>query len=391
MATVTLKPDRDIKVRNFYPWVYQHEIQSVEGETAAGDVVQVNSARAQPLGRAFYNPASHIPIRMLTLDPGYKINRAFFEERLSSAIARRAGRVANTDAVRLVYAEADALPGLIVDSFAGYLVLQIRNHGMERSRDDIVRTLKRLLSAPGIYERSDTQAREEEGMEPYVGLLHGQVPERLEISEDDIRFELSIQAGQKTGFYLDQRDNRRLLQSLVDANSRVLDVYSYTGAFGLHAALAGAQVLAIDKDGDALQLLEANARRNGLADRVGARWGDAIEVLGNLGKENRRFTHIILDPPTLAKHKNDVPRVKGLFTEMMAGACRLLEPGGVVFLSTCAYHISPDDLIESSRMAANDLHRRLEVVTITYQPADHPWIIQIPETLYLKTVVLRAE
>ncbi|MGB8644106.1 MAG: class I SAM-dependent rRNA methyltransferase [Anaerolineae bacterium] len=391
MATVILNVDREHKVRNFYPWVYQHEVQAVEGEAAPGDVVQVKSARGQLLGRAFYNPSSHIPLRMLTLDPEEAIHRAFFEQRLAAAIARRQGRIGNTDAVRLVYAEADALPGLVVDSLAGHLVLQIRNHGMERARDEIVRALKRLLSPPGIYERSDMQAREEEGMAPYTGLLWGQVPERLEIFEDDIRFEVSIRAGQKTGFYMDQRDNRRLLRSLVKPGDRVLDVYSYTGGFGLHAARAGAQVLAVDKDGEALQLLEANARRNGLADRVGARWGDAIEVLGHLARENRRFTHIVLDPPTLAKHKNDVPRVKGLFTEMMTGALRALDPGGLVLLSTCAYHISPDDLIESARMAANDLHRRLEVLTITYQPADHPWIIQLPETLYLKTVVLKSD
>lgn len=203
-------------------------------------------------------------------------------------------------------------------------------------------------------------------------------------------FRVDVQAGQKTGFYLDQRDNRRALEQLVGPAARLLDVYGYTGGFSLHAARGGAQALAIDKDAAALTLLEENARMNGLEQRVGARWGDAVEVMEDLAREGRRFTHIVLDPPTLAKHKNDVPRVKELLVEIAARALAVLEPDGLLLLSTCAYHLSPGDLLESARRAANDAHRRAEILKITYQPADHPWILQVPETLYLKTIFLRA-
>ncbi len=391
MASVILKPDRDKKLRNLYPWVYADEIERVRGEASVGEVVQVEGATGEIVGRAFFNPRSHIPVRMLTLEPRQEIDRSFVEARLIAASRRREAYVGNTNAWRLVHAEADGLPGLIVDRFADTLVIQVRNPGMEKLGQVIIRALKHIFAPAGIYERSDVQAREEEGMEPRAGVVSGQVPDKIQVYEDDIRFEISVSAGQKTGFYLDQRDNRRLLRSIIAPGAHVLDVYSYTGAFSLHAARAGAQAVAVDKDRDALQMLEANARLNGLGDHIGARWGDALEVLADLGREKRKFTHIVLDPPALAKHKNDVPRVKQLFTEMTSRALRVLEPRGTLFLSTCAYHLSADDLIESARRAANDLRRTCEVMTITYQPADHPWILQIPETLYLKTLILHVD
>jgi 23S rRNA (cytosine1962-C5)-methyltransferase len=222
-----------------------------------------------------------------------------------------------------------------------------------------------------------------------VGVLWGEVPETITIHEDDLDLTISVTRGQKTGFYLDQRDNRRLWRSTIGARDRCLDVYAYTGAFSLHAARQGANSLAVDKDADALQMLEVNARALGLANQIGLRWGDALEGMQNLAAEKRTFTRIVLDPPTLVKHKNDVPLVKRVFIDMVKSALALLEPNGRLFLSTCAYHIRVDDLIEIARIAANDAHRRAEVLAVTYQPADHPWILQIPETLYLKTLVLR--
>ncbi|MGE5138031.1 MAG: class I SAM-dependent rRNA methyltransferase, partial [Rudaea sp.] len=381
-AVVRLKPDREKKILNYYPWVYQQEIESIEREASAGGIVLVSSARGQFLGRAFYNPSSHIPLRFLTFDPELKIGRAFFEERIAQAIRRREGRMGDTNAYRVFYAEADGIPGLVVDRFGPVLVVQMRNPGIARWREELIRSLKRLLTPSGIYERSDTQAVEEEAMEQQVGLLWGDVPDSLDIAEDGLHFQVNVLGGQKTGFYLDQRDNRRMLESLVKPGEQVLDVYAYTGAFSMHAARAGAKCLAVDKDADALRLLELNARRNGFEGRIGARIGDAVDVMTHLRDESREFDHIVLDPPTLAKHKNDVARAKQLFTEITGAALALLKPSGTLFLSTCAYHVSANDLVESSRMAAADLRRRLRVVTITYQPPDHPWILQVPETLY---------
>lgn len=396
MTIVVVAPERVKKLQNQYPWLYADEIAEIRGDAHAGELVEIRDARGDFIARAFFSPTSHIAARIITYDASEKINRAFFERRFEQALARRVHAIVNTNALRLVHGEADQLPGLVVDRFADTLVVQFRNAGVENFRKEILQALKKIFPAQGAYERSDTQARREEGLELRVGMLYGDVPNEISIFEDDVEFFVNPLAGQKTGFYLDQRDNRRLLRTMVMGSdaaqpSRVLDVFSYTGAFSLHAAKAGAHALAVDKDQVALQQLEANARRNNLSERVGARWGDAEKVLAQLVQERRSFSHIVLDPPTLAKHKNEVPPAKQLFTRLTTDALRLLEPNGILFLSTCAYHISVNDLIEVSRIAAGDVSRRASVITVTYQPADHPWILQIPETLYLKTLVLRVE
>ena len=391
MAVIVVKPESVKKLQNQYPWLYADEIADLRGDAQAGEIVELHDARGSFIARAFFNPTSHIRARVLTYDVTEKINRAFFETRLALAAARRVNALGHTNAMRVVHAEADQLPGLVIDKFADILVAQFRNAGAELFRKEIVQAMKKVLGARGAYERSDTQARAEEGLETRVGMLYGDVPDEIVIYEDDVEYAVNPQAGQKTGFYLDQRDNRRMWRALMGQGSRALDVYSYTGGFSLHAAKAGAHSLAVDKDQIALQQLEANAQRNGVSARVGARWGDAEKILESLHGEKRTFTHIILDPPTLAKHKNDVPPAKQLFTRLCTHALKLLEPDGVFFLSTCAYHISVNDLIEVSRIAMSEVRRRARVVTVTYQPADHPWILQIPETLYLKTLVLRVQ
>ena len=391
MAVLVVKPESVKKLQNQYPWLYADEIADLRGDAQAGEIVELHDARGSFIARAFFNPTSHIRARVLTYDATEKINRAFFETRLALAAARRVNALGHTNAMRVVHAEADQLPGLVIDKFADILVAQFRNAGAELFRKEIVQAMKKVLGARGAYERSDTQARAEEGLETRVGMLYGDVPDEIVIYEDDVEYAVNPQAGQKTGFYLDQRDNRRMWRALMGQGSRALDVYSYTGGFSLHAAKAGAHSLAVDKDQIALQQLEANAQRNGVSARVGARWGDAEKILESLHGEKRTFTHIILDPPTLAKHKNDVPPAKQLFTRLCTHALKLLEPDGVFFLSTCAYHISVNDLIEVSRIAMSEVRRRARVVTVTYQPADHPWILQIPETLYLKTLVLRVQ
>lgn len=391
MTKILVKPDRVKKLRNQYPWVYADEIAEIQGDAQAGEVIEVQETRGEFIARAFFSPTSHIAARILTYDAAEKIDRAFFERRFERALARRANTVGNTNAMRLVHGEADGLPGLIADRFGETVVAQFRNAGVERYRKEIVQAMKRAFRAQGAYERSDTQARREEGLEARVGVLYGEPPDQVTIFEDNVTFQVNPQAGQKTGFYLDQRDNRRLLGTLVGQGSRVLDVFSYTGGFSLHAAKRGAHALAVDKDQEALKQLEVNARENKLGELVGARWGDAEKVLDTLAQEKRSFTHIVLDPPTLAKHKNDVPPAKQLFTRLTHGALQLLAPNGVLLLSTCAFHISVNDLIEVSRIAASEVGRRATVMTVTYQPADHPWILQIPETLYLKTLVLSVD
>jgi 23S rRNA (cytosine1962-C5)-methyltransferase len=389
MNTIVVQAGREKKLRNFYPWAYSEDIAETCGDVPPGEIVEARDSAGSFIARGFYNPRSHIPFRLLTDDPREEIDARFFHVRIESALARRRGKIFGTDAYRLVHAEADQIPGLIADRFGDFVVMQIRNAGLENFREAIRDALVEILNPRGIFERSDVEARAEEGLPERVGVLWGEVPETITIHEDDLDLTISVTRGQKTGFYLDQRDNRRLWRSTIGARDRCLDVYAYTGAFSLHAARQGANSLAVDKDADALQMLEVNARALGLANQIGLRWGDALEGMQNLAAEKRTFTRIVLDPPTLVKHKNDVPLVKRVFIDMVKSALALLEPNGRLFLSTCAYHIRVDDLIEIARIAANDAHRRAEVLAVTYQPADHPWILQIPETLYLKTLVLR--
>jgi 23S rRNA (cytosine1962-C5)-methyltransferase len=386
---IILIPSADRRIRHFYPWVYRANIQATRGEPQAGDIVPVHDADGACVGQGFYNPHSHIPVRMLSLSAN-PIDEKFFAARLRQARVRRAC-ISHTNAWRVVNAESDQLPGLIVDKLDDVLVMQVRNAGIERRKNLIVELLVDLLQPRGIYERSDVEARADEGLEPCVGAVWGDVPTRVSVREDDLEFEISLPAGQKTGFYLDQRDNRRRLRSMVREGDRVLDVYSYVGAFGLHAARAGAQVLLVDKDATALGVAEQAARRHGLWERMGVRWGDALEVMPAFHHEGRTFTHIVLDPPTLVKRKEDVPRAKRLFVELCASAMRLLHDNGILFLSSCAYYITINDLLDVARHAADSAHRRVEVLDVTYQPADHPWILQAPETLYLKTLILRVE
>lgn len=387
---ITLKPSAEQRLFNFYPSVRRDDIQDAQGEPQAGELVRVLDARGNFVAQGFYNAHSHIPLRVLTLDET-PIDANFFRQRLRAAIARRTGRIVNTNAWRVVNAESDQLPGLIVDKFDDVLVVQVRNAGMERWKRLLVGLLVDELKPRGVYERSDVEARAEEGLAAQVGLLWGDVPPTVEVCEDDLRFIVSLVQGQKTGFYLDQRDNRRRLRALVREGDRVLDVYSYVGAFGLHAAKAGAQVLLVDKDAAALALAEQAAQRNGMGSRVGVRWGDALEVMRSLNDEGRRFTHVVLDPPTLVKRKEDLARVKRLFVEMGTQAMSLLDPNGVLCLSSCAFYVSANDLLDVARQAANAAHRRVVVLDVTYQPADHPWILQVAETLYLKTIIFRCE
>ncbi|MBI5876230.1 MAG: class I SAM-dependent rRNA methyltransferase [Chloroflexi bacterium] len=390
MPVVTLKPGADAPLRRFYPWVRRDDVQSVAGDAAPGEVVRVQDVRGFFVAQGFYNAQSHIPLRIISLEQA-AVDAAFFRARIRDAVARRAGRIANTNAWRVVYGESDNLPGLVVDRFGDVLVMQVRNAGIERYKPLIVAALAAELAPRGIYERSDVEAREDEGLPETTGTLWGDVPAAVEITEDDVRWTVGLAAGQKTGFYLDQRDNRRLLRGMVRPGDRVLDVYSYVGSFGLHAARAGAQVLCVDKDATALGLAEQAARRNDVGDRVGVRWGDALEVMQSLDAEKRRFTHIVLDPPTLVKRREDLPRAKRLFVNMTANALRLLEPGGTLLLSSCAFYVSLNDLLDAARQAANETHRRVEVTGATFQPADHLWILQVAETLYLKSIFLRAE
>ena len=386
LPAVTLKPAAVRRIAGRYPFGHSGDIEEADAGIAAGEVVDVREPSGRLVGRGYFNAEGATPLRMLNWDGG-EVGLDFYRQRIRSALERRAGKINGTNAMRVLHAEADGLSGVVADQFGDVLSVQLRNAGVERHRDLILRALREETGAAAAFERSDTAERRKEGLELVSGHLWGDVPERVEFHEDDLRLHFAPMDAQKTGFFLDQRDNRRLMRSLVRSGGNFLDVYSYTGGFSLHAAKAGAKSTAIDKDQVALGVLEGAARANGVS--VGLRWGDALEQLTALQKEGRKFSAAVLDPPTLAKRKDDIPRAKRIFTDGATHALKMLESGGHLLISTCAHYIRVDDLLDAARVAAGAAETDAEVVAVTYQPADHPHILSVPESLYLKSVLLK--
>ncbi|GGK21259.1 methyltransferase [Deinococcus malanensis] len=386
--TVTIQPQAVRRIAGRYPFGHSGDIADADSGITPGEVVTVQAQGGAFLGRGYFNPQGATPLRMLTWQKE-EVDLAFYRTRLKAARSRRDGRILNTNGVRVLHAEADGFPGVIADQFGDVLSVQLRNAGVERHRELIVKALRETTGAVAAYERSDTGERRREGLDLQTGVLWGNLPDRVEFFEDDLNLHFSPMDAQKTGFFLDQRDNRRLMRTLVRPGAGFLDVYSYTGGFSLHAAKQGARAVAVDKDQVALGALEGAARANGL--NVGVRWGDALEQLAGLEKEKRKFSTVVLDPPTLAKRRDDVPRAKRIFTDGAARSLRMLEDGGHLLISTCAHYIRVDDLLDAARVAAAEADTDAEVVAVTYQPADHPHLLSVPESLYLKSILLRKQ
>lgn len=380
---VIAKTGKDKKVRNFYPGLFVDELASVPD--SAG-VVRVFSSENDFLGMGYYDPVSRVAVRVYRFDDG-SLDKKFFLQRFERAQQKRA----RLDPFhRLVHAEADGLPGLVVDRFGGVLVVQVRNRAMEALRETWLPALIEVAAPVGIYERSDVDSRRQEGLPERVGTIYGQVSPVLEVSEDGLVFPIPLALAQKTGYYLDQRENRRRLEQMVQPGERVLDVYSYVGAFALRAARKGAYALAVDKDLEALAVLDRVASMQGL--RVDIRQGDALEVLENLARSKTPpFRHVLLDPPTLVKKPEELPRVKRLLVDLLRPALRLLDREGWLWLSSCAYYLGVDALLEVTRRASADEGRRLRVHAIYHNPSDHPWSLHVPESLYLKTVLFQDD
>lgn len=382
MQRAVAKPGKDKKVRNFYPGLFADELQSVPDVPG---IVQVVSADDQLLGVGYYDPKSRVAVRVYRFEDG-PLDKKFFLHRFARAKEKRAKL---GEFYRLVHAEADGLPGLVVDRFGPVLVVQVRNRAMEALRETWLPALLETIRPGGVYERSDMDARRQEGLLEKVGTIYGEVPGTLEVAEDGLLFPIPLALAQKTGYYLDQRENRRLLESMVQPGERVLDVYSYVGGFALRAARKGAYALAVDKDLDALAVLDRAAARDKL--RVDIRQGEALGVLEGLLGRTQPFHHVLLDPPALVKKPDELPRIKRHLVELLRPALGLLARDGWLWLSSCSYYIGTDELLEVTRRASADAGRRLRVHAISYNPSDHPWSLHVPESLYLKTVIFQDD
>lgn len=378
---------REKKLQHGYPWVQRGEISEVLGAPTPGALVRIVNFRNETLGIGTYNPQSRFPVRLLTT-ADEPIDRAFFERRLEHALRHRQRVVQDTNAMRLVFSEADGLPGLIVDQYADYLVVQVRTMGMERLRELWLPTLIEQLEPKGVIERSEMASRAEEGLEPFAGVLHGDAPELIEIEESGLLFLVPTDAGRKTGFYLDQRENRRRLAAQVRPGERVLDLFCYTGAFALYAARAGAHAVGVDILPDAIDLAEVHARRN----RLEAHWivENAFDWLPQAAEQGAQFDWIVLDPPAIAKRQDQKDSLRWAIWKLVYNALPLLTEGGRLVVCSCAYQLSLAEMLDTVRLAATDRAVPLFLEEITFQAPDHPYLMQFPESLYLKCLWARV-
>ncbi len=388
MKSVVLAPGRDRSARRRHPWILSGAVARVEGEPAAGDLVALRSAEGELLGHGHFEPGSQIRVRLLAFGKEPEAEAAL-AERVRAAVARRAGDalLAGTDALRLVNAEGDGLPGLVVDRYAGVLVLRPSTAGMLRRAPDLARTLAAATDAAAGLLRPDAVALRRAGVAAEPGVLWGAAPEApVEIGERGRRYRVDALHGQKTGFYLDQRDARDLVQSLA-AGRRVLDAFAYSGGFAV-AALCGsaARVLAIESSGSALALARENLAFAG--ERAVCRAGDAFEVLRG-GAEG--FDFVILDPPPLARRKSDVAKASRAYKDLLLHALRGAAPGRLVLAFACSHHVAPALFAKIAFGAALDANRRVALLRELGAPTDHPVSLAHPEGRYLSGLLLRVD
>ena len=387
VAKVTLKKNRDERVRAGHPWVFAGEVYQLPSPSLDGQVVAVEDSFGRFMGHGLVNTKSNILVRLLTRQRE-PINREFFKRRLQEAIAYRE-RFAHLPsgpgaAYRLVHAEADGMPAFIVDRYGDYLVCQTLSLGMAERLPMLTELLAELVAPKGIYERSDVLVRSLEGLEQSAGVLWGEAPpEDLEIVEAGARFRVDLRSGQKTGFVLDQRLNRQRVKEL--ARGRVLNTFCYTGGFSIAAALGNAdEVVSVDISPEAIQLAEENAKLNGVEGK--SRWiaANAFDTLREMEKAGEKFDVVILDPPAFTKNKASIPGAVRGYKEINLRAMRLLAPGGLLVSSSCSHHISPALFVEVIRDAAADTRKHVRQIELRGPSPDHPVLPAAPETDYLK-------
>lgn len=390
---ILLKAGREKSLQRRHPWVFSGAVACIDGAPASGDTVAVRDAAGNFLAWAAYNPDSQITARVWSWREPEIINAAFFHRRISAALqARRAlGLERDSNGIRLLHGESDGLPGLIVDRYGDVLVLQLGSAGPEYWRDTLADLLQELCAPVCIYERSDSDGRTLEGLPKRCGVLRGALPETVEVNENGLRFAVDAAAGQKTGFYLDQRDNRALTGTLA-AGREVLNCFCYTGGFSLYALRGGAKsVLSIDSSQEALEIARCNVELNGL-DASKAEWqsADVFEALRKLRDQNRKFDLIVLDPPKFAPTAAFAEKAARAYKDINLLGFKLLRPGGLLFTYSCSGGISDDLFQKIVAGAALDAGVDAQIVKKLHAAADHPVLLSFPERAYLKGLVLRV-
>ncbi|HEY8347991.1 MAG TPA: class I SAM-dependent rRNA methyltransferase [Symbiobacteriaceae bacterium] len=382
-AVVRLTRGRHERLRQGHPWVFQGEVERITGEYQPGDIVAVVDHRGSFVGKGYINPHSQILVRILT-HRDEAVDRDFFRRRLQQAWAYRTRVLPDTTACRVVFAEADFLPGLIVDKFGDVLVVQTLSLGADRRLGEFADLLEEIFHPRGIYERNDVPVRDLEGLPQRKGFLRGEFDPRLVLEENGLKIVVDVAEGQKTGYFLDQRENRLAVRRYAQG-ARVLDCFCNAGGFALNAAAAGArEVLAVDISAEALAAVRENAALNGLADRIQLREGNAFDILRQLDAAGEKFDVIVLDPPAFAKNKNSLEGAVRGYKEINLRALRMIVEGGFLITCSCSYHMKPDLFKAVVADAARDARRRLRLVEERAQAVDHPILVGYDESHYLK-------
>jgi 23S rRNA (cytosine1962-C5)-methyltransferase len=391
MHRLILKPGREKSVKRGHPWLFSGAIAKVEGAPQLGDTVEIRSASGETLGVGAFSPHSQIRAR-LWQTAGVAVDARYFAQRIERAVELRRALLAgtDTDAVRLLHAESDGLPGVIADRYGDTVVAQFSSAGAERWRDAVADALLAISGVSRVWERSDATARQLEGLPERSGLLRGPpLQEPLVVHEHGLEYVVAVEAGHKTGFYLDQRDNRRLLRELA-AGKHVLDCFCYTGGFALNALVAGAKsVTAVDSSATALQLAQDNALRNGGRE---AEWreADVFQLLRRFRDEGRKFDTIVLDPPKLAPTAAHAERAARAYKDVNLLAFKLLQPGGTLMTFSCSGGVSAQLFQSIVAGAAADAGTRVVIERWLHAAADHPVALHFPEGEYLKGLVCRT-
>lgn len=371
------------RIRSGHPWIYRTDVVDLTAEP--GGIVEVRNGRQKILGRALFSDRSQITLRMIARGD-VAIDDAFWRARIDAAVQFRARLHIDATAYRIVHGEADLLPSLIVDRYESTLVVQALSQGMERLMPTLVPMLVDRCGATGVLARNDPRVRQLEGLPQVVEVLHGHVPETVEVREGPVAYDVDVRHGQKTGLFLDQRENREA--AALYAHGRLLDCFSYTGGFALRLAEQCDQVEALDASAEAVARIAVNAKKNNLP-HVHAREANVFDELRQLEKDEQRYNVIVLDPPAFAKNKASVEKARAGYKEINLRALKLLMPGGYLVTCSCSYHVDEAMFGEIVYEAAVDSHTDVTVVEKRMQGRDHPVLLGVPETYYLKCFILR--
>ena len=393
-AVVTLKKGEGRTVKAGGAWIYDNEIASIMGDFADGDLVLVHDFDGYPMGRGFINRNSRIRIRMMTRNIHQEVDEEFLRMRVKNAWEYRK-RTVETDSCRVIFGEADFLPGLVVDKFSDVLVVQSLALGIDRMKETIVRLLKEVMEEDGIrirgvYERSDAKVRTQEGMERIKGFIGDPFDTLVEIQENGVKYQVDVKDGQKTGFFLDQKYNRRAIHRLCPG-AKVLDCFTHTGSFALNAGIAGAsQVLGVDASELGIERARANAELNGLSDRVSFVCEDVFELLPRLEREGEKFDLVILDPPAFAKSRNSIKNAVKGYREINLRGMKLVKDGGYLATCSCSHFMDYELFTKTIGQAAANVHKRLRQVEFRTQAPDHPILWAADESYYLKFYIFQV-